>query len=115
MIIDQLPSLSPVLPTDEIPVERGTTAYKATVQDINGAVKKCLYLTSVAISATTGNIAVVSNANITADFVLAEITWANPSAITTDVTWATASGSLTLNGTCTTATTASIVLIKKDN
>ena len=75
----------------------------------------CLYLTSVAISATTGDIATVSNASITADYVLAEITFANPSAITTDVTWTTSSGSLVLNGTCSTATTANIVLVKKDN
>lgn len=31
MIIDQLPTISPVLRTDEIPVERGTTTYKAPV------------------------------------------------------------------------------------
>lgn len=74
-----------------------------------------LYYTSVACSATTGDIATVSDANITADHVLAEVTWANPSAIKTDVTWTTANGSLVLNGTCTSATTAAIVLVKKNN
>ena len=74
-----------------------------------------LYFTSVAVSATTGDIATVSDAAITADHVVAEVTWANPSAITTDVTWTTASGSLVLNGTCTSATTAAIVLVKKNN
>ena len=76
---------------------------------------KCLYLTSVAISATTGDIATVSNNAITANHVLTECVFANPGYITTDVTWTTAAGSLTLNGTCGTATTANIVLVKKDN
>lgn len=74
-----------------------------------------LYFTSVAVAATTGDIATVSNSNITADCVLASITFANPNAITTDVTWTTSSGSLVLNGTCTTATTADIVLVIKNN
>lgn len=74
-----------------------------------------LYFTAVAISATTGDIATVTDASITADHVVAECVFANPSAITTDVTWTTASGSLVLNGTCTAATTANIVLVKKNN
>lgn len=35
MIIDQLPSLASVQATDEIPVERGETTYKATLQKLN--------------------------------------------------------------------------------
>jgi len=81
----------------------------------NKANNKVLYLTSVACAATTGNFASVSNAAITADHVLAECVFANPAAITTDVTWTSAAGSLTLNGTCASATTANIVLVKKDN
>lgn len=80
-------------------------------EELGGA----LYFIGVAIAATTGDIATVSNAKITADHVVAEVTWANPSAISTDVTWTTASGSLVLNGTCTAATTANIVLVKKNN
>lgn len=76
---------------------------------------KVLYLTGVTCSATTGDFVSVSNAAITADHVLAEVVFAVPSYITTNVTWTTAAGSLKLNGTCTTATTASVVLIKKDN
>lgn len=34
MIIDQLPNLASVQETDEIPVERGTTTYKATLQKL---------------------------------------------------------------------------------
>ena len=74
-----------------------------------------LYFTSVACSAMTGDFATVSDAAITADHVVAECVFANPSAITTNVTWTTAAGSLTLNGTCTAATTANIVLVKKNN
>ena len=74
-----------------------------------------LYLTGVACSATTGDFATVSNAAISADSVVAECVFANPSAITTDVTWTTSAGQLVLNGTCAAATTASIVLVKKSN
>ena len=74
-----------------------------------------LYFTSVACSATTGNFATKSDANITANHVVVSVEYANPSAITSDVTWTTASGSVTLNGTCASATTCSIVLVEKDN
>lgn len=76
---------------------------------------KVLYFTAVACSATTGNFTSYSNAAITADHVVAECVFANPSAITTDVTWTTANGSVTLNGTCAAATTVNLVLVKKDN
>ena len=74
-----------------------------------------LYFTSVAVTATTGDIVTISDAAITADHVLAECVFANPSAITTDLTWTSASGSFKLNGTCASATTCNIVLVKKNN
>lgn len=74
-----------------------------------------LYFTSVACAATTGNFVSKSDSNITANHVVASVEYANPSAITTDVTWTTANGSVTLNGTCASATTCSIVLVEKDN
>ena len=76
---------------------------------------KVLYLTSVACSAMTGDFATVSDAKINANHVVAECVFANPSAITTDVVWTTASGSLKLNGTCESATTVNIVLVEKGN
>lgn len=85
----------------------------ATARD--AITNKVLYLTSIAVSAGTGDIATVSNAAITADHVVAELVFANPNWIYSDITWTTASGSLTLNGKCYSATTANIVLIKKDN
>lgn len=96
-------------------ISDGAITYEKLSPDLQEELGGALYFTSVAISATTGDIATVSNAKITADHVVAEVTWANPSAITTDVTWTTANGSLVLNGTCTSATTASIVLVKKNN
>lgn len=88
---------------------------KILVSNANFGGGGALYFTSVACAATTGNFATVSNANITANHVVVSVEYANPSAITSDVTWTTASGSVTLNGTCASATTCSIVLVEKDN
>ena len=74
-----------------------------------------LYFTGVSCSAMTGNFVDYNNASITADHVVAECVFANKSAITTDVTWTTASGNIKLNGTCASATTCTVILIKKDN
>ena len=106
---------------DSTPTQGSTAAVSsggvyASEQTIKQALStQALYFTSVACSATTGNFLTKSDANITADHVVAECTFANPSAITTDVTWTTASGSVTLNGTCASATTANLVLVKKGN
>jgi hypothetical protein len=95
-------------------IEAGAV-YTANQTLTNQIRDKVLYLTGIACSATTGNFVSYSNSAITADHVVAECVFASPSAITTDVTWTTASGSLTLNGTCSTATTVNVVLVKKDN
>lgn len=96
-------------------ISDGAITYEKLSPELQEELGGALYFTAVAVAAATGDIATVSNAKITADHVLAEITFANPSAITTDVTWTTANGSLVLNGTCTSATTAAIVLVKKNN
>lgn len=102
--------------SDSSTVQQHITDIESEISTIEGtASNKVLYLTNVACSATTGNFVSVSNSAITANHVLAECVFANPSAIATDVDWTTASGSLVLNGTCSSATTANIVLIKKDN
>ena len=86
------------------------------VQALQGAAEnKVLYLTSVQVSATTGNIVSVSDAKITTDHVLTECIFADSNVITSDVTWATTDGSFTLVGTCARATTVNVVLVKKDN
>ena len=91
----------------------GTNVVQTNVGD--EVKNKVLRFDSVSVSATTGNIATVSDSRITADHVVVECVWGNSSYITTNVTATTAAGSLTLNGTCTTATTATVTLVKKDN
>lgn len=87
----------------------------SAVNEVKASAGGALYFSGQACSALTGDFCTISNANITANHVVAEAVFANPSAITTDVTWTTASGSLKLNGTCSTATTVNIVLVKKNN
>lgn len=74
-----------------------------------------LFFKDKAVTATTGDILVINDERITADHVLTECVWGDSSYITTDVTWTTAAGSLTLNGTATAATTATVTLVKKCN
>ena len=101
----------------------GTETLQTTASNLSGAVNelntsvksKALHFTDIPCSATTGNFATVLNAAITANHILIDITFANPAYIESDVTWTTAAGSLVLNGTCSTATTADITLLKKDN
>lgn len=84
--------------------------------DALATAKDVLYFTGLACSAMTGNFCSKSDANITADYIIAECVFSKPSAITTDVTWTTSSGSLVFNGTCADATcTVSVTLVKKDN
>lgn len=92
-------------------VKASASDYDVTWGDAGGA----LWFTAVAVSATTGDIATISNSAITANHVLGRIEWANPSYITTDVTWTTSAGSLVLNGTASSATTANILLVLKNN
>ena len=126
----------------DIPINSSSSANVAVVTDANGkfvpanvsatelnmlsgansniqtqinSLASILYFTSVACSAMTGDFASVSDVAITADHVVAECVFNNPTRITSNVTWTTANGSLTLNGTCSIATTANIVLIKKNN
>lgn len=80
--------------------------------DVEGSV---LYFPNVVVSPGTGNIAVISNSSITPDHVVAECAWADPTAIKNNVSWTSASGTLTLNGVCISATSANITLIKKMN
>ena len=85
-----------------------------TWKEIGGG-SAALYFTGVACAAMTGDFATVSDAAISADTVVAEAVFANPSAITSDVTWTTSAGQLVLNGTCVTATTVNLVLVDKSN
>lgn len=95
-----------------------TSGIKTRVTNLETkATNKVLYLKGVACAATTGNFVNLSNSAITKDHVISEIYFANPSAITSDeFTWSTeTAGKITINGTCASATTCSLVLVKKDN
>ena len=95
----------------QVLTKTGSADYAAGWADPQGGAAQ--YYQNVAVAATTGDIATVSNAAITADDVLVSCVFANPAAITSDVTWTTASGTLTLTGTCTAATTVDVVLVRK--
>ena len=96
-------------------ISDGSITYEKLAQSLQEQLGGALYFASVTVSATTGNIVSLNDAGITADHVLASCAFANPNAIRTTLTWTTANGSLTINGTCASATTADIVLVKKNN
>ena len=75
-----------------------------------------LFFASQTVSAGTAQqILSISDTTITEDYVLARIEFANPAYITAAGSWATAAGSFTMTGTCTTATTANVLLVRKGN
>ena len=70
----------------------GTNCVQTTVGDeLSNMV---LRFEGITVSALTGDIATVIDSRITADHVVAECVWGNPSYITTDVTATTSAGSL---------------------
>ena len=78
---------------------------------------KVLFYKSVPCSATTGNFVEYIDERITSNHVLVAVYFANPSAVSPKLTWNTSGSNqrLRINGTCTTATTCDVVLVKKDN
>ena len=64
------------------------------------------------IGATTTLPVTVSNPGITSDMVVLSATFSNPQAVTSNMTWTTADGVLTLAGTINGSTTIQIVLGK---
>ena len=75
-----------------------------------------LRFTAQAVSAGENQqILAISDAAITADYVLARIEFADPAYITAAGSWATAAGSFTMSGTATASTTADVLLVKKGN
>lgn len=91
-----------------------TDTSRASVADVQD---KILYYSAVTVSAGSGIIASITDSAITSDHVVVDCVFTVPTNITTDVTWTTSNTApqLTLNGTCTAATTASITLAKKNN
>lgn len=93
-------------------VKASATNYDVTWGDAGGA----LWFTGVTVSATTGDIVTITDSAITRKYVLSRIEWDKPSYITTDVDWSTeTAGVLTISGTCTSATSANILLELANN
>ena len=75
-----------------------------------------LWFSTVAVAAGTAQqILSISDATITDEYVLSRIEFADPGYITAMGSWETASGSFTMTGTATAATTANILLVRKGN
>ena len=103
----------------------GTTALTTTATDLSGAVneldaditaKGVRYYASQTVNvASNAEMFRITNASITTDTVVLECVFANPTYITTDVTWTSYSGYIAFTGTCTTATTANVTIATKVN
>ena len=75
-----------------------------------------LYFPSAAMTAGTGTIVSISHAEITADYVLGNVVFSKPSAVTEGGNFSSGAGTFTMTGTCTDATcTAQVLLVKKSN
>ena len=81
------------------------------LQDAGGG----LYFTNVTCTATTGDFLSLSSPLITGDYVMAECVFDDDTAVLSEATWTTSSGSLIINGVCARATTATIELVKVNN
>ena len=82
------------------------TFYLPTYNGING---EGLHVTINSLSSLPFTI---THTNIKAEMRVVNCVWGTPSAITGDVTWSTAAGSLTLSGSISGTTTAEIDLVK---
>ena len=65
--------------------------------------------------ASSAEILRISSGLITANTIVLECTFANPSAISGDVSWTSYNGYIAFTGTCTSATTANVTLADKTN
>lgn len=82
--------------------------------------KNVLYYTNQTVSvATSAQIMRIpasdTDSDITADTVVLACTFANPSYVTSDVSWTSYDGYITFSGTCTAVTSANVVLGRKGN
>lgn len=118
------PLASPALtgtPTAPTPSSGDNSTKIATTAYVRGEVaKEIQYFTNQTVSgATSAQIMRIpasgTNNNINTNTVVLECTFANPSAITSDVSWHSYDGYVTFSGTCTSATTANVTLGQKGN
>jgi hypothetical protein len=82
--------------------------------------KNILYYTGVSVSSGTSTQimripASGTNSDITTDTVVLNITFNNPSYITSGISWRSYAGYVTFTGTCTAVTSANVILGRKGN
>lgn len=69
------------------------------------------YFTNQTVNVGTATtIMTITSDKIFANSIVTSITFEHPEYITSDVTWTSANGSMTFTGTCTTATTANVII-----
>jgi hypothetical protein len=119
MLIDQLPALTNPVDSDELPIERGTTAYKITRKNLNK--DNILYFTNVAVTemVTSGQLMRIpasgTDSLITTDTVVLDCLFSNPANIESDVTWQSYNGYVIFTGRSQSSMTANVTLGKKGN
>lgn len=100
-------------------VVRVNTAFTATVYYVEGAfggTGSISYFESQTTSvASNAEIMRITDASINTNTIVLECTFANPSAISGDVSWTSYNGYISFTGTCTSATTANVTLADKTN
>ena len=89
-------------------------AANGTTYDIKDAVARAAQqdkILTLTVSTFSSFPKTITNSKITTDMVVLNVVWGNPSAIQSDVTWSTnTAGQLTLNGTISGSTTATVTL-----
>lgn len=119
-LAEKAPLASPALtgtPTAPTASSGTSTTQIATTAYVRGEVsKEILYFYQQSVSAaTSAQIMRIADSRITANTVVLECTFANPSYITSDVSWTSSAGAIVFSGTCTAATTANVTLGQKGN
>ena len=100
--------LGTVNSVNSIGVDAGTNNITLTASDV-GAPTIPLHLAVASFSSLPKTI---SNASITSTMRVIECVWGTPSAITSNVTWTTSSGTVVLSGSMSGSTTVDLVLIE---
>lgn len=91
-----------------------STTQTWSIDKIKTSAGGALYFTNVTVSSGS-TIITLNNAAITSDHVLARIDFASTVGLNPDLEWTTSDGSLVITGYALQATTASILLVKKNN
>lgn len=114
------PLASPALtgtPTAPTAISGTSTTQIATTAYVRGEVsKEILYFYQQSVSAaTSAQIMRIADSRITANTVVLECIFANPTYITSEVNWTSSAGAIVFSSTCVAATTANVTLGIKGN